>query len=49
MPDRRVLRGVVYMMKRSGPRTDPWGTPQVRGVDVDLWPLDRTEKDLEVK
>jgi len=24
----RVLRGVVYMTKRSGPRTEPWGTPQ---------------------
>ena len=24
----RVLRGVVYMSKSSGPRTEPWGTPQ---------------------
>jgi len=24
----RVLRGVVYMTKRSGPRIEPWGTPQ---------------------
>ena len=24
----RVLRGVVYMTKRRGPRTEPWGTPQ---------------------
>ena len=24
----RVLRGVVSMTKRSGPRTEPWGTPQ---------------------
>ena len=23
-----VLRGVVYMTKSSGPRTEPWGTPQ---------------------
>ena len=24
----RVLRGVVYLTKSSGPRTEPWGTPQ---------------------
>jgi len=24
----RVLRGVVYMTKSSGPRTEPSGTPQ---------------------
>ena len=24
----RVLRGVVYMTKSSGPMTEPWGTPQ---------------------
>jgi len=24
----RVLRGVVYMTKSSGPRTEPWGPPQ---------------------
>ena len=24
----RVLSGVVYMTKRRGPRTEPWGTPQ---------------------
>jgi len=24
----RVLRGVVYMTKSSGPRTEFWGTPQ---------------------
>ena len=24
----RMLRGVVYMTKRSGPRTEHWGTPQ---------------------
>jgi len=24
----RVLTGVVYIRKSSGPRTEPWGTPQ---------------------
>ena len=24
----RMLRGVVYMTKSIGPRTEPWGTPQ---------------------
>jgi len=25
---RVLLRGVVYKTKSSGPRTEPWGTPQ---------------------
>jgi len=24
----RVLRGMVYRTKSSGPKTEPWGTPQ---------------------
>ena len=27
----RELRGVVQRLKRTGPRTKPWGTRQVRG------------------
>jgi len=28
MEEMRVLRGVVYMTKSRGPRTEPWRTPQ---------------------
>ena len=28
LKEMRVLRGVVNMTKSSGPRTEPWGTPQ---------------------
>ena len=40
-PDKRTnelmskLSGVVYMMKRMGPRTEPWGTPHERGSEVE--------------
>jgi len=29
----RVLSGVVYMTKRRGPKTEPWGTPQRQVCD----------------
>ena len=49
----RELRGVVYRLKSTGPRTEPCGTPQVRGDEgelcggiptVDVWD-DRYEVD----
>ena len=30
------LRGVVSRLKRTGPRTEPWGTSQVRGNEGDM-------------
>ena len=33
-----MLRGVVYMMKSSGPRTEPWGTLQEEGSTFMLPP-----------
>ena len=33
----RELRGVVLILKRTGPRTELWGTPQVRGDEEELF------------
>ena len=33
----RELRGVVHILKRVGPRTEPWGTPQVRWDEGEIW------------
>jgi len=40
----RVLRGVVYMTKSSGPRTEPWETPQ-----EDVYQEDRSVSHLTRK
>jgi len=42
-----VLRGVVYMTKSSGPRTEPWGTPQehVYQEDRSISHLTRKQRD----
>jgi len=40
----RVLRGVVYMTKSSGPRTEPWGTKQ-----EDVYQEDRSVSHLTRK
>ena len=40
----RVLRGVVYMTKSSGPRTKPWGMPQ-----EDVYQEDRSASHLTWK
>src|SRR5208282_891541 len=40
------LSGVVYMMKRMGTRTEPWGTPQERGSEEERLSRQETEKNL---
>ena len=40
----RVMRGVVYMTKSRGPRTDPWGTPQEK-----VWKEERLSSHLTRK
>ena len=49
MEDSKELSGVVYRIKRRGPRTEPCGMPQDSGFEVDLNPLAKTEKDREVR
>ena len=33
----RVLRRVVYTLKRIGPRTEPCGTPKMRVSEGERW------------
>ena len=40
----RILREVVYMTKRSGPKTEAWGTPQ-----EDVYQEDRSVSHLTRK
>jgi len=40
------LSGVVYMVKRMGPRTGPWGTSQERGSVEERFSTQVTKKDL---
>ena len=34
-----LTMSLVYMIKSSGPRMDPWGTPHVIGSRVEFTPL----------
>ena len=36
-------RGNIYIVKRIGPNTDPWGTPQVNGELFEFTPFIRTD------
>ena len=42
----RVLRGVAYMTKSSGPRTEHWGTPQEEVCQEDRYYLPPGRGDL---
>lgn len=41
---RTELSGVVYMINRIGPKTEPRGTPQVMLVDAEWFPFRSIEK-----
>ena len=41
-----MLRGVAYMFKRIGPKTESWGMPQERDRG-DVTPETRTERERE--
>ncbi len=40
---------VVYVEKRSGPRTDPWGTPVTKWCALHTYPTQATLKDRPVR
>ena len=44
----RMLRGVVYMLKMIGPRTEPWSRPQEKDMG-DIKSEARTEKERDNK
>jgi len=43
----RVLSGVVYMTNSRGPRTEPWGTPQIEVCREERLLLHLTRKQRE--
>ena len=43
----RLLSGVVYIMNKKEPRTEPCETPQEVEKEVDLWPKVETMDDRE--
>ncbi|KAH3859817.1 hypothetical protein DPMN_102638 [Dreissena polymorpha] len=45
----REGRSFMYRRKRRGPRTDPWGTPEVTGTWSDLVPSTTTDWDLPIR
>ena len=47
--ERLWLRSFIYIRKKSGPKTDPWGTPASIGDQEDSWPFKRTHWYLPFK
>ena len=45
---KELLKCVVYMLKRTGPRTDPWGTPQEERGEVELEAMIQKERDDKI-
>ena len=37
---------LIKIRNKSGPRTEPWGTPLSAGIKVLVWPQTETEKVL---
>ena len=35
-------RSLIKMRNRTGPRTDPWGTPDRTGTGSEAWPSNTT-------
>ena len=46
---KRDIKGLMKMMKRSGDKTHPWGTPRVTGASSDLPEGEDTKNDLSVR
>ena len=45
---KELLKCVVYMLKRTGPRTDPWSTPQEERGEVELEAMIQKERDDKI-
>lgn len=42
-----IGKSLIYNKDSKGPRTDPWGTPEVTDRESELWPLTHTNSSLD--